>query len=171
MLPRRRAALRRRLLLRAAAVLLCVVARADAFAVKPDDHYEHPLDETQLAAPRSEVLRPGAGSCARASRAWHGRVRVLGESVRPCVRAVRACVRACVRPCVRARVENECENECERAARACVHDHECARTHRRAHMRGSRAPAPFAPNRGPVTPRHRSHSACLARAGSAKYPS
>jgi len=35
-------------------VLLCVVARADAFAVKPDDHYEHPLDETQLAAPRSE---------------------------------------------------------------------------------------------------------------------
>jgi len=46
----------RRLMLQAVVVLACTAARADAFAVKTDDNYECPLDETQLAAPRSEVF-------------------------------------------------------------------------------------------------------------------
>ena len=46
----------RRLMLQAVVVLACTAARADAFAVKTDDNYECPLDETQLASPRSEVF-------------------------------------------------------------------------------------------------------------------
>jgi hypothetical protein len=66
----------RRLLLQAVVVLACIAARADSFAVKTDDNYESPLDEAQLAAPRSEVpvATLACTPCVCVSR-WHGRVR------------------------------------------------------------------------------------------------
>ena len=73
-----------RCLLQAVVILACIAARADTFAVKTDDHYESPIDEAQLAAPRSEVpvATLACTPCVCVSLAW------------PCACAVR-CVGVC----------------------------------------------------------------------------
>jgi hypothetical protein len=71
-MPHHDAAAWRRLLLQAVVVLACIAARADSFAVKTDDNYESPLDEAQLAAPRSEVpvATLACTPCVCVSLAW-----------------------------------------------------------------------------------------------------
>ena len=96
-MPHHDAAAWRRLLLQAVVVLACIAARSDAFAVKTDDNYESPLDEAQLAAPRSEVpvATLACTPCVCVSLAW------------PC--ACLCVVFVCVHSCARQRV---CESTC-----------------------------------------------------------